>query len=181
MPIAVQNAGERRATQQRLEPFSGELDARPGARSVGQSRRARRSWSRAPPSAKATLFPDCAAARSTTIRPPRPAMSSGSRCHAIRPPRVAASRPGRDSERPIRPCAVGFALGRGAFFDGRRVSAIAPSRLRFWPGTGAPDPRLVSGVLSALSCRYDRPITVFSAQSARPSTRNRPSRALMVV
>ena len=39
-------------------------------------------------------------------------------------------RPGRDSQRAIRPRAVGSSPGFGAFLDGRRVSAIAPA-LRF--------------------------------------------------
>ena len=87
-------------------------------------------WSRAPASARPIeLLPLCADARRQMIRPPRPAMSSTSRCHAKQ--RHGSPRRGPAVIRNVRSAHSEYASpGFGAFLDGRRVSAIAPE-LRF--------------------------------------------------
>ena len=177
----MQQASERRATQQRFQPLacelmrgraSGRLDNQDGLAGTGAAPRRAPGPRLTSPTAPPPAAPR-SARRARPCRAPRAATRNSD-------PRVAASRPGRDYQRAIRP--GGVRLTRF-----RRVLRWAPGerdrarRCASWPGTGAPDPRLVSGVLSALSCRYDRPITVFSAQTVRPSARNRPPGSVIVV
>ena len=164
--------------------LSGELDAAAG-RQVGWTTRSTGSSAlgaaprRAP---RPTLdFPDFA--------PPPAAPRSARRarpCRAVpaatrySPPRVAASRPGRDSSSvAIRPRAVRLTrfrrvLGRA---PGERDRPVASPFRPVAPGAFGP-------LLPSFRGRYHAlrsPVTLKSVQFLRPSARNRPSRALMVV
>ena len=132
------------------------------------------SWSRAPPSARPmAVLPDCAAARRQMIRPPRPAMSSTSRCQAIVRHGSAASRAGCDSQRSIRPGGVlltRFRRVRGGA-PAKRDRAVAFQFLPIAPGPLAAEFALLGG-------RYHpsrRPVTLKNSHTVRTSARNRPS------
>ena len=122
----MQQASERRATQHRFEPLAGELrrcrargrgdnqdglpelEPRPGERQADGSFAGLRRRPQADD-------PTAAAGHVEYFALP-----------GICNPRLAASRPGRNLKRPIRPGGVP-SPGFGAFFAGRRVSAISPA------------------------------------------------------